>query len=367
MTTPQTRAHAALRALFVGDALAMPVHWYYRPADIFQQFPGGVQTFHDAPSFHPSSIMSLHSTSQGGRQGATKNPGQKSGRDIVGDVILKGKRQYWDVPNQHYHQGMRAGENTLNAHCARAVMRAITANAGQYDAGMFVEHYISLMTADPPEHPDTYAESCHRGFFANLDQGKAPLLCAAVTHDTPSIGGLVTIAPIVFAERLRGRSLEIVQELCQQHLFLTHPDDGMARICRSYVTLLDSLLFRPEHADVMPLLAQAARDSVGLDLPRLLAQTRDDSDVLGRKYSIACHIDGAWPGILYLAARYMNDSMQALIANTNLGGDNVHRGAVLGVIAALCDASPQVDMLFQRLADHRPLSQEIDHIAASRN
>jgi len=201
MTEPHTRARAALRALFVGDALAMPVHWYYRPADIYQQFPGGVRAFHDAPAFHPSSIMSLHSTRQGGRQASANNSARSVSRDIVGDVILKGKRQYWDVANQHYHQGMKAGENTLNAHCARAVMRAIMANAGQYDASTFVDHYIKLMTADPPAHPDTYAESYHRGFFANLEQGKAPLRCAAVTHDTPSIGGLVTIAPIVFAER----------------------------------------------------------------------------------------------------------------------------------------------------------------------
>lgn len=355
MTEPQQRAQAALKALFVGDALAMPVHWYYRPADIFQQFPGGVQDFHDAPAFHPSSIMSLHSTRQGGRRAQASGPG----RDIVGDVILKGKRQFWDKPNQHYHQGMRAGENTLTAHCTRAVMRAMAENAGHYDPRLYVEHYIRLLTADPPAHPDTYAESCHRGFFANLEQGKSPLHCAAVTHDTPSIGGLVTIAPIVFAERLRGTSLEVVQDLCQQHLFLTHPDASLAQVCRAYVALLDALLFRDEADDVMSILTQTARQSAGLKLPELLTRTREDSDVLGRKYSIACYIDGAWPGILYLVARYLHDSKQALIANTNLGGDNVHRGAVLGTLSALCRHSSQIDDLYQRLVDHSQLSREI--------
>lgn len=363
MTEPQDRARAALKALFVGDALAMPVHWYYRPADIFQQFPDGVQDFHDAPAFHPSSIMSLHSTRKGGRH--NRAPGPEAGRDIVGDVILKGKRQFWDIPNQHYHQGMRAGENTLNAHCARAVMRSIAANTGRYDASVYVHHYIQLLTADPPQHPDTYAESCHRGFFANLEQGKSPLHCGAVTHDTPSIGGLVTIAPIVFAERLRGRSLEVVQDLCQQHLFLTHPDADLARICRAYVALIDRLLFRDETEDVMALLAETAWHSAGLKLPELLAATRDDSEVLGRRFSIACYIDGAWPGILYLAARYLNQGKQALVANTHVGGDNVHRGAVLGVIAALCQRSQQVDDLYLRLAGHEHLSKEISTITAT--
>lgn len=31
----------------------------------------------------------------------------------------------------HYHQGMKAGENTLNALCARLVMRSITATDGK--------------------------------------------------------------------------------------------------------------------------------------------------------------------------------------------------------------------------------------------
>lgn len=363
MNTPQDRARAALRAMFVADALAMPVHWYYRPADIYQQFPGGVQSFHDAPAFHPSSIMSLHSTQHGGRQGrATKST---SARDIVGDVILKGKRQFWDVPNQHYHQGMRAGENTLNAHCARAVMRAIMANSGQYDPDVYVEHYIQLMTAEPAQHPDTYAESCHRGFFANLEQGKSPLHCGAVTHDTPSIGGLVSIAPLVFAERLRGSPIERVQDLCQRHLFLTHPDADLARICRAYVQLLDNLLFRDESADVMAILTQTAQHIAGFDLPDLLRRTHDDNEVLGRKYSIACYIDGAWPGILYLAGRYPDNTKQALIANTNLGGDNVHRGAVLGVISAMCQHSPQVDELYYQLVDHPSLSREIESVTAA--
>ncbi|WP_339858379.1 ADP-ribosylglycohydrolase family protein [Pseudohongiella acticola] len=360
MTEPQNRAQAALKALFVGDALAMPVHWFYRPADIYQQFPGGVRDLNDAPAFHPSSIMSLHSTNSGGRRSRQNQAATE--RSVVGDVILKGKRQFWNIPNQHYHQGMRAGENTLNAHCARAVMRSIAANADRYDAARFVDHYIDLLTADPPAHPDTYAESYHRGFFANLDAGKPPLRCGAVTHDTPSIGGLVTIAPIVFAERLRGVALEEVQELCHQHLLLTHPDTGLARTCRAYVNLLDTLLFREESDDVMSILAQTAQRSIGLDLPSLLAKTRDDQEVLGRKYSIACYIDGAWPGILYLAARYCGDSGKALIANTNLGGDNVHRGAVLGVISALCQPSTDVENWYQRLIDEPSLSHEINRL-----
>ena len=118
--TKQEFAKAALCNLFVGDALSMPVHWYYRPSDIVRQFGAtGVQEMHPAPEHHPSSIMSLHSTKAGGRRAAE---GRNVKREVVGDVILKGKRDLWGRKGTHYHHGMPAGENTLNAWWARELM-----------------------------------------------------------------------------------------------------------------------------------------------------------------------------------------------------------------------------------------------------
>ena len=353
-----SRATAALQSMFIADALAMPVHWYYNPHDIGKVFAGGVTKFEAAPDYHPSSIMALHSTSRGGR-GGQSNGGRQ--REIVGEVILKGKRQYWGQPNQHYHRGLSAGENTLNAHCARVVMRSLRAAGGHYAKDRFLDDYISFMTADPPLHPDTYAESYHRGFFANLESGKAKDRCGAVTHDTPSIGGLVTIAPILFAERLRGTSLDEVQALCREHLFLTHPDQGLAEVCASYVELLDGLLFRSEGQAAEPLLARAAENSMGLNLPALVEKARSDLDVVGGLFSPACYISGSWPSVLYLAYRYLADPGRALVANTNLGGDNVHRGAVLGTIVGLANGYPP-DGLFAQLKDREAIATEITEL-----
>jgi ADP-ribosylglycohydrolase len=94
---------------------------------------------------------------------------------------------------------MQAGDNTLNAHCARVLMRSIIASNGRYSRDHFLQSYIEFMTADPPRHRDTYAESYHRGFFANLVAGKPPHQCGARTHDTPSMGGLVTIGPLAMS------------------------------------------------------------------------------------------------------------------------------------------------------------------------
>jgi len=355
----QRRAQAGLRNLFVADALAMPVHWYYNPMDIERQFPGGISQFEAAPEFHPSSIMSLHSTSQGGRSSAARGNRHGKPRKIVGEVILKGREKFWGVANTHYHHGMQAGSNTLNAHCTRALLRTLAVRQGNYDRDAFLDAYIELMTADPALHPDTYAESYHRGFFANLEAGNAPHRCAAVTHDTPSIGGLVSIAAIYLAGRLAGQSIDALQQQCVDHLYLTHPDEVLAGVCVHYTALLEALLTRDDSTSVRELLVTTSRLSANFRVAELAAKAKDDREVIGGLFSSACYIDGAWPGLLYLAYKYVDQPEVALLANANLGGDNCHRGAVLGILLGVANAV-SVDTLYNALLDREQIDLEID-------
>lgn len=355
----QRRAQAGLRNLFIADALAMPVHWYYNPMDIERQFPGGISQFEAAPEFHPSSIMSLHSTSQGGRSSAARGNRHGKPRQIVGEVILKGREKFWGVANTHYHHGMQAGSNTLNAHCTRALLRTLAVRQGIYDREAFLNAYIELMTADPALHPDTYAESYHRGFFANLEAGNAPHRCAAVTHDTPSIGGLVSIAAIYLAGRLAGQSIDALQQQCVDHLYLTHPDEVLAGVCVHYTALLESLLTRDDSTSVRELLVATSTLSANFRVAELAAKAKDDREVIGGLFSSACYIDGAWPGLLYLAYKYVDQPEAALLANANLGGDNCHRGAVLGILLGVANAV-SVDTLYNDLLDREQIDLEID-------
>lgn len=347
------RAKAALKNAFVGDALAMPVHWFYNPADIYKAFPLGIEQFEDAPSFHPSSIMSLHSTQQGGRA----NKVSASQKEIVGEIILKGKRQYWGKDNIHYHQGMKAGENTLNAHCARIVL---TCALKGYDTDEFLNQYISFMRADEPKHPDTYAESYHRGFFANLEQGIPAEKCGAVTHDTASIGALVSVTPLAVVEAAKHTALEDVKRLCRSHLYLTHPDESLASVCDFYVELIYKLMHR-EDEPPKDILGEIARSSAGMNLASLTAKNKSDIEIVGRMYSPACYISDAWPAVLYFAYRYADNPKKALMANTNVGGDNVHRGFVLGALLGLIHGV-EITPWFGELTDAKKLNSLIDSL-----
>ncbi len=314
----------------VADSHAMPVHWFYRVSDILRVFPAGIKQLYKAPASHPSSIMSLHSTQQGGRH--SKNDHQP---EVVGSVILKGKAGHWNQPQVHYHQGMQAGENTLNAHTILWLMQAMAAEGNKYHESAFLQRYIENMIAEKPQHPDTYAESYHRGFFANWSQGKAANECAAVTHDTPSVGGLVRIGPLALLLFNQGHSVVEVKSIAAMHLALTHPDKYLKQVCFQYVDLLHQLVIANSQEEKVSCLFKTLYQVAGKHFKKKTPDQWVDSQVLGGLYSTACYITDSWPGLLYLACKYPLDTKQALISNAELGGDNVHRGSVLATILSL--------------------------------
>jgi len=349
----------------------MPVHWYYRTSDIVSAFPpNGITQMEAAPAEHPSSIMSLHSTQAGGRKASaigreinlvTADAQDSYDGQIVGDVILKGKRKLWGGSHTHYHHGMQAGDNTLNACCARLMLRHLVQNKG-YNKRRWLEDYIEFMTAEPAMHPDSYAESYHRGFFSNLQKGLVADQCGAHTHDTPSMGALVTVAPLAIA-LLSEHPVERVQEVCCTHVRLTHPDDGLLNVVSRYVALINDLLLARQQAaktesGKADQFIQAARVIPGAKLEKYLNNAVSDMAVVGGAYSTACYITDSWPSVCYLAAKYYATPGKALMINTNLGGENAHRGSVLGSMIGLVDGEYDTS-LFEQLLHRDAISQEV--------
>lgn len=317
------RLRGALWGMFVGDALAMPVHWYYNIAALQRDF-GVIRDYQAPKAEHPSSIMALANTGKAGR-------GSQDG-NVVGEVILLGKKHHWGQAKRHYHHGMEAGDNTLNLLCARVLLRSLTVN-GRHDSADFLREYVSFMTT-PDRHNDTYAESYHRDFFANYARGLPAERCAgAEGHDTASIGGLVSLPPVVFAAMHLGAPAAASAAALAQ-LRLTHRSAQLEHFALEFCDVLVHLLGDPS-PHIAPLACAAAKRlgfPAEATLERVHRNRMPDHEVIGGLLSSACYIDQSLPAALYLAARYPDDFEAALIANTNLGGDNCHRGAVLGAM-----------------------------------
>jgi len=88
---------------YAGDALAMPVHWYYDLSILHQHWgEGGITKYEKPKKYLPGSIMNLSNTGGGGR-GSDKG-------SIIGDVINHGKKEYWIRGGDYnYHHTLNAG------------------------------------------------------------------------------------------------------------------------------------------------------------------------------------------------------------------------------------------------------------------
>ncbi|HVN70572.1 MAG TPA: ADP-ribosylglycohydrolase family protein, partial [Desulfomonilia bacterium] len=121
------RLRNALWGLFIGDALAMPAHWYYSLGNIKKVFNGGIKGYIDPPNPHLESFM----------VGMDYYPDVKSAKrlgrpyDILHEHVRFYKTSYssLEIPitgqarvtgnavpdlddRYHYHYGLQAGENT---------------------------------------------------------------------------------------------------------------------------------------------------------------------------------------------------------------------------------------------------------------
>ena len=293
-----------LFGLWIGDALAMPVHWYYNRQALSRDY-GWVTDYMAPRNPHPDSIL---------WRSSYRAPNAKG-------EILHDQAAYWGQKGIHYHQFLKAGENTLNVKLCHLLIASLNVS-GTYDADDYLKKYIAFMTT-PGNHRDTYIEECHRNFFANYASGRAPRKCGVAEKH---IGGLVGLIPIVayyFNQPDKAR------EAAMTHLALTHPGHKMETAGSLVIDILlkisngvglKAAILEEIEAQRNPLLGHPFKKWLG----------EPDDWVIGPRLSTACYVEDSVPAVIYLALKYHDEPEKALIVNTNLGGDNVARGAVLG-------------------------------------
>jgi ADP-ribosyl-[dinitrogen reductase] hydrolase len=337
MIVPSTRssnasAHRAFVGGLVADAYAMPVHWYYDPRALDRDY-GELPTYAAPRSPHPDSILWRS---------------QWTAPDPKFD-ILREQAAFWGRRGVHYHQFLSAGENTLNARLAME-LHDLTARAGDYDPERWLDHYVAFML-EPGRHRDTYLEEYHRHFFTNLAAGRKPISCGV--RDV-HIGGLVPVPALVAA---LGPERNDLRRIVRLHVSLTHKDDDVLAaadaLTRMLVRLTGTDAALPPSSPEAVAALRAAIVEEGSDWVSA-GKIRDwerrcdavggscpERAVVGGVLSPACYIPDAFPAALFLAWRHAGDLFAAVRSNARCGGDNCHRGAVVGSLVAATAPIPR--------------------------
>lgn len=319
-----SRSHflSAYHGSLLADALAMPVHWYYDRAALQRDY-GPVTTFKRPLNPHPDSILWRSSYDPIDEQG-----------DILHDQAA-----FWGKRGIHYHQFLPAGANTLNFQLARELVR-FSEERGGYDPDAWLHRYIDVMRT-PGWHQDTYLEEVHRGFFTRLSAGAPPRKCSVRDEH---IGGLSQVPALCYV--LREQERESLRQSVKLHVGLTHAHPNVLRAADTLVRVLWELR---EGASLDRAIQSQAGDWISLRNAEHWRK-QPDTHVVGKRFSPACYIGQSMPAALYLSWKYQDDFPTAIQANAEVGGDNCHRGAVVGALTGWLHPQQVVAMERQRPA-----------------
>jgi len=354
-----TSVKQAFQGLFIGDAVSMPVHWYYDVALIKHDFKGWICRYESPKDQHPTSILKISNTGGSGRSSWTKNK-----KNVVGEVILKDKLDAWTGKSgkNHYHQGMAAGDNTLNCHCALLAMNALQ-SCEEAKLKKVMCDYFKFMTT-PGTHNDTYAESWHRSLFSDWLAANEPtsdedffnfLTNRSISNlQRPADSQLETIGAFVMTSSIIlfniHCSLEEVLQETKQFINLTHPVKSLEKSVESYIRVLYHVargvpITKILEAELLSLYKlQVKTFKKDFDFKQSASEKLQFFQQVVQMNGSACYTNGALLNAYLIAYCYHDNFHEGILINTNVGGENCHRGAVVGCLLGAANGAAGKDL-----------------------
>lgn len=301
------KIRGSLFGMLVGDALAVPGHWFYSPKNLRKDY-GEITGMTTAKPTHAESMVQgmsynglidiMHdkahlyegnTLAKRAQEVKSKQEEEDSLRDDHGNFVGKQAKE-----RVHYHQSLLKGQNTTNACIARLCMRYLgevnTGGADKYHPDIFLEKLNEYMVTKPDpkdtaqliNHNDVYLDVYLRGFFTNLSDGKSLRDCAMNQRDSWSIGSIDGVAmciPMIAAYAYEpewyvlGRAIE--------HAHLTHRSVTVTA-CLSILVPLLLTLYRQEETNVEQLRAVMDPLMEKMAPPKITGREMRDSYVNNR-------------------------------------------------------------------------------------
>jgi ADP-ribosylglycohydrolase len=214
-------------------------------------------------------------------------------------------------------------------------MKSIIENNGSFNADHFRDAYVKFMMT-PGSHNDTYASTCHRMFFANMIFRQLPPKDCPDNdhHNVDTMDGLVlpTIVAMTGMRYDTANPVEI-EQAAAECAAVTRRSSELENVSRLWSKVVRSALQGKDDEEFQRSLDEFSQQTIRR---RPNGRVDDDSTMS------ACYLSSSLPGLIDMIAKYQPSGStkthggdrvwSGLIANANVGGENVHRGSVMGAI-----------------------------------
>ena len=261
------RIKAAVLGAFIGDAIALGVHWVYNTGVIDKKF-GRIDGYLD--------------------------------------------------PLTSHHKGKRAGEQTHFGDQMLILMESVAAVQG-FDLTDFARRWRQMF-----ETYTGYFDSATKDTLQNLSAGKDIFSCGSSSDE---LAGASRIAPLfpVYPDDPEGlvAAAKGQTAFTHNHVDVIAAVEFLARMTAAVLdgahpleavnTVLDSYF---KGSDIETLVEDGL-DSREMDTRQVIAD-----------FGQACSTESVLPGVIHLVARYTDDFEKALVENIMAGGDSAARGKI---------------------------------------
>jgi len=266
------KAKTMVLASFVGDSLALGVHWIYDASKISGEY-GQVETFikPKKDSYHP-----------------TKDMGEFT----------------------HY------GDQEL------VLLESVAATNG-FDLKDFAERWQSLF-----KDYNGYYDGATKGTLRNFSKGKGPEDSGSPSSN---LAGVSRIAPLVFCLR---DDLDGLVEAAKVQTRMTHTNPLTVRSAEFFARVAwKGLRGTPPSTAVTEVVQERFQETIIDEWVQegLESRSMDSVAAIGR-LGQSCHTSDAFPGVIHLITKYEDDLREALIQAVMGGGDNAARAMAVGMV-----------------------------------
>jgi len=276
-------AKAMVLGSFLGDSLALGVHWIYDQAQIAR----------------------LHNRIDG-----LKDPAPDS-----------------------YHPTKQAGDFTHYGDQAFLLLQSVADKSG-FDPVDFSARWRAMFEGGYTG----YVDRATRNTLSQLAAGWEPQDAGSVSDE---LSGAARIAPLVYVYR---SDLEAMVAACRAQAALTHNNAKVIDAAEFFARTTHAVLsgVSPLEAMTAALTGRFHGSPLHGWFTQGLDAAAEDSLLAIARFGQSCHVDGAFQSVVQLIARHQGAPAEALVDSAMAGGDSAARNMIVGMV--LCAQSGIVSL-----------------------
>ncbi len=235
-------------------------------------------------------------------------------------------------PEGSFHKGKKRGDFTHYGDQTLLLLETIAGDRA-FSIGAFADAWQAMMAGYAG-----YFDHATKETLENRKEGLAPESAGSGSTD---LGGASRIAPLL---AIFGDDEAALVAAARAQTAMTHNVADVIDAAEFFARLTVRVLSGTDPASGIETLLPEGfdREPFAPWIRRGLASRTESTRSVVSRFGQMCGVNGAFPSVIHIIARYPGDLKTALIENVLAGGDSAARGLIIGMVLAARQGIPAI-------------------------